>query len=101
MAWDFQQCGVCNQQGLRSACAYAQSGQRLFWPLDYSVSVGPLFEHNLEFLRLGGGCAGSSGSALVKVPQSWKPHVVAQIHGIYKKVKYDFSVAVRAALLNA
>ena len=92
MAWD---CGVCNQQSLRSACAYAQSGQRLCWPLDCSVSVGLLFEHNLEFLRLGGGCAGPSGSELVIVPQCWKPHVVAQKHGIYKKV------AVRAALLNA
>ena len=25
MAWDFQQCGMCDQQSLRSACAYAQS----------------------------------------------------------------------------
>ena len=24
-AWDFLQCGVCDQQSLRSACAYAQS----------------------------------------------------------------------------
>ena len=24
-AWDFQQCGMCNQQSFRSACAYAQS----------------------------------------------------------------------------
>ena len=27
--WDFQLCGMCNQQSLRSACAYAQSGQSL------------------------------------------------------------------------
>ena len=26
--WDFQQCGMCDQQSLRSACAYAQSDQR-------------------------------------------------------------------------
>ena len=26
-AWDFQQCGLCDQQHLRSACAYAQSDQ--------------------------------------------------------------------------
>ena len=25
--WDFQQCGMCDQQSLRSACAYAQSDQ--------------------------------------------------------------------------
>ena len=28
-AWDFQQCGMCDQQSLRSACAYAQSDQSL------------------------------------------------------------------------
>ena len=28
-ALDIQQCGVCDQQSLRSACAYAQSGQSL------------------------------------------------------------------------
>ena len=28
-AWDFQQCGLCNQQSFRSACAYAQSDQSL------------------------------------------------------------------------
>ena len=26
---DFQQCGLCNQQSLRSACAYAQSDQSI------------------------------------------------------------------------
>ena len=29
VAWDFQQCGVCGQQRLRPACAYAQSDQSL------------------------------------------------------------------------
>ena len=27
--WDFQQCDMCNQQSLRSACSYAQSDQSL------------------------------------------------------------------------
>ena len=27
--WDFQQCGMCDQQRLKSACAYAQSDQSL------------------------------------------------------------------------
>ena len=27
--WDFQQCGICDQQTLRPACAYAQSDQSL------------------------------------------------------------------------
>ena len=29
MTWDFQQCGICDQQRLRPACAYAQSDQSL------------------------------------------------------------------------
>ena len=29
MTRDFQQCGMCDQQSLRSACAYAQSDQSL------------------------------------------------------------------------
>ena len=29
VAWDFQQCGMCDQQKLRPACAYAQSDQSL------------------------------------------------------------------------
>ena len=29
-AWDFQQCGMCEQQSLRSACAYAQPDQSLW-----------------------------------------------------------------------
>ena len=28
-AWDFQQCVMCDQQSLWSACAYAQSDQSL------------------------------------------------------------------------
>ena len=28
-ALDFEQCGMCDQQSLRSACAYAQSDQSL------------------------------------------------------------------------
>ena len=28
-AWDFQQYGMCDQQDLRSACAYAQSDQSI------------------------------------------------------------------------
>ena len=29
IAWNFQLCGMCEQQSLRSACAYAQSDQSL------------------------------------------------------------------------
>ena len=37
-----------------------------------------VFEYNLEFLSLKGGCTGSSESTQVKTGQSWKSHVTAQ-----------------------
>ena len=57
---------MCNQQSLRSACAYAQSDQSLCSSLEYSITVKLLTEHHLEFLRLKGGCTGSSESTHVK-----------------------------------
>ena len=36
-----------------------------------------LTEHRLEFIRLKGGCTGSSESKLVKMPHCWKSHVPA------------------------
>ena len=77
--WDFQQCGMCDQQRLRPACAYAQSDQSLCKSLEYSLSVKLLTEHHLEFLTLKRGCRGSSESTLVKMPHCWKSHVMAQI----------------------
>ena len=46
-AWDFQQCGMCDQQSLRSACAYAQSDQSLCLSLEYSMIAKLLTEHHL------------------------------------------------------
>ena len=43
---------MCDQQSLRSVCAYAQSDQSLCKSLAYSMSVKLLTEHDLEFLRL-------------------------------------------------
>ena len=48
---------MCDQQRLRSACAYI----------------------HLEFLSLTGGFTGSSESTLVKMLLCWKSHVVAQL----------------------
>ena len=75
MAGDFQQCGMYNQQSLRSACAYAS----LCLSLEYYMSVKLLTEHNLEFLSLKGGCTGSSETTLVKMTYCWKSRVIAQI----------------------
>ena len=77
-AWDFQQCGMSDQQSLRSACAYAQSDQSLCLSLEYSTSVKLLTEHHLEFLSFKWGCTGSSESTHVKMSHCWKSHVVAQ-----------------------
>ena len=76
--WDFQQCGVCDQQKLRPAYAYAQSNQRLFKSLEYSITLRLLIEHHLEFLSLKG-CTGSCESTLVKMPHCWKSHVAAHL----------------------
>ena len=38
-----------------------------------------LAEHNLEFLRLKGGCTGSSESTHVKMPHCWKSHATARL----------------------
>ena len=68
---------MCDQQCLRSACAYAQSDQSLCLSLEYSLTVKLLTEQHLEFLSLKGGCTGSSESAHVKMPHCWKSHVTA------------------------
>ena len=47
-----QQCGICDQQSIRSACAYAQSDQSLCLSLEYSMTVKPLTQHHLELLGL-------------------------------------------------
>ena len=70
---------MCDQQCLRSACAYAQSDQSLCWSLEYSMSVKLLTEHHSEFISLKGGCTGSSETTLVKMPHCWKSHAMAQI----------------------
>ena len=70
---------MCDQQGLRSAFAYAQSDRSLCLSLEYSMIVGLLTEHHLGFLRLEGGCAGLSGSTLVKMPLFLKSHATAHM----------------------
>ena len=68
---------MCDQQSIRSACAYAQSDQSLCLSLEYSLSVKLLTEHHLEFLSFKGGCTGLSESIHVKMPHCWKSHVTA------------------------
>ena len=41
------------------------------------MTVKLLTEHHLEFLSFKGGCTGSSGSTLVKMPHCWKSHAAA------------------------
>ena len=73
---------MCKQQSLRSACAYPQSDQSLCLLLEFSLTVKLLTRHNLEFLRLKGGCTGSSESTLVKMPHCWKSHVTVQLANV-------------------
>ena len=69
---------MCDQQRLRSVCAYEQSNQSLCKSLEYSMKIKLLTEHHLEFLSLKGGCTGSSESPIVKIPHCWKSHVAAK-----------------------
>ena len=86
MAWYFQQCGICDQQSLRPACAYAQSDQSLCLSLEYSMNFKLLTEHHLEFLSLKGVFTGSSESTLVKIPHCWKSHVTAHMQNLLQEV---------------
>ena len=78
--WDIQQCGMCDLQSLRSACAYAQSDQSLCSSLEYSMTAKLLTKHQSEFLCLTGGYTGLSESTLVKMLHCWKSHVAAHIN---------------------
>ena len=80
---------MCDQQSLRSACAYAQSDQSLCLLLEYSMTVKLLSKHHLEIISLKGGCTGSSESTLFKIPNCWKSHVAAQMK-VYGKLHYLF-----------
>ena len=67
---------MCNQQSLRSACAYAQSDLSICLSLEYCTTVKLLTGHHLEFKSLKGG---SYESALVKIPHCWKSHEAVHI----------------------
>ena len=56
-----------------------QTDQSLWLSLNYYISVKLLFELNLVFLSITGGCTGSSESTLVKMAHCWKSHVTVQI----------------------
>ena len=92
-AWDFQQCGMCDQQRLRSAWAYAQSNQSLCWSLEYLLNVKLLIEHHLECISLKGGCTGSYESTLVKMPHCWKSHATAQIFSFVGADRFSKDIA--------
>ena len=62
---------MCDQQSLRSACAFAQSDQSLCLSLEYSMGVKLLTEHHLQFLSLKGGSTCSSESTHIKMPHCW------------------------------
>ena len=76
---------MCDQQSLRSACAYAQSNQSLCLLLEYSMIVKLLTEHQLDFFSLKGGCTGSSESTFVKIPHCCKSRFAAHLY-LYNSV---------------
>ena len=60
-------------------CTASKASDQPAHTLKYSMSVKLLTEHNLEFLSLKGGFAGSTESTLVKMPNCWKSRVMAQL----------------------
>ena len=80
---------MCDQQCLRSACAYAQSDLSLCLSLEYSMTVKLLTGQHLEFLSLKGGGTGPSESTLVKMPHCLKSHGTA--HHQTRQTDYGFS----------
>ena len=70
---------MCDEQNVRSACAYAQSDQSLCNSLEYSMTVKILTKHHLKLLSVRGGCKGSPESTLVKMPHRWESHVMVQL----------------------
>ena len=83
---------MCDQQSLRSACAYAQPDQSLCLSLEYSMIVKLLTEHILGFLSLKGGCRGSSESTHVKMSHCWKSHALAQMSESDTSILVDNSI---------
>ena len=71
---------MCDQQRLRSACAYALSDQNPCYSLEYSMTVKLAIEYHLEFLSIKGVYTGSFESTLVKMPLCWKSHVMAHMY---------------------
>ena len=47
------------------------------------MTLSLLSEHHLKFLRLKGGCTGSSGSIHVKMQHCWKSHVRAHLKKVF------------------
>ena len=78
-AWDFQQCGMCDQQSLRSACA-----RSLIRAIACRLNILLVLSYWLNtiwgFLSLKGSCTDSSEPTLVKMPHCWKSRVTAHMY---------------------
>ena len=73
---------MCDQQSLRSACAYAQSDQSLSLTFEYSITFEYILtEHHLEFLSFKGAAQDRLSLHLSNRHIDWKSYVVA--HMIY------------------
>ena len=66
VTWNFQQCGMCDQQRLRPAV----------WSDPFLVAW-IFFDCSIWGSNFKGSCTGSSESTLVKMPHCWKSHVAA------------------------
>ena len=74
---------MCDQQCLRSACAYAQSEQSIFYSLDHSMSVMRLTEHHMEFMFSFISFRRNINYLLPRLLNFWKPDTLPRITNCY------------------
>ena len=73
---------MCDQQSLRSACAYTQSDQSLCYSLEYSISFKLLTKHHMEFLSLN---EAAQARLRLQLLHCWKSHVTGHFFTFLKK----------------
>ena len=75
MVWDFQKCGICDQQSRRSACAYAQSDQSICLSLEYSMTATDWTSFAVSKLK-----KEAAQARLSQRSNCWKSHATAHMH---------------------
>ena len=87
---------MCDQQSLRSACAYAQSDQSLCLSLEYAMTLKLLTEHHLDFLSLKGG-GGAQARLSMHLP---KCHLVGNRMSWLKSLTVLLNYSIKTSMMT-